>query len=187
VPTTLPLFQAVLSQEARKAYANVERWLLECAQDGHFSKVLGAPPRWLAGRAGLGRPRWAAGQLAGAHGGPLHAAHATRASPPPPRLWRWRGRRRRLAADACRPAGTVALCQAASGWVAPAAPAAHKKDKKKAKKSDSGDGQAQQQQQQQAGGQADGQEEDPEKAAKKVRGRWRGGQKAGAGKKAGAR
>jgi glutathione S-transferase len=41
VPTTLPLFQAVLSQEARKAYASVERWLLECAQEANFAKVLG--------------------------------------------------------------------------------------------------------------------------------------------------
>jgi glutathione S-transferase len=40
-PTTLPLFQSVLSQEARKVYANVERWLLECCRDPHFLKVVG--------------------------------------------------------------------------------------------------------------------------------------------------
>lgn len=64
------------------------------------------------------------------------------------------------------PTGSVSLCQAPSGWVSPAAPAA-KKDKKKAKKAGSGR-ESETGEGQQAGQQAEAKEEDPEKAAKKV-------------------
>jgi len=62
----------------------------------------------------------------------------------------------------------VRLCEAPSGWCAPAA-AADKADKKKKKKGAADNGGQQQQQQQQGDGEA--KELDPEKAAKKVRGR----------------
>lgn len=39
--TLLPLFQSVLSEEARQAYPATTRWLTTMSQSAHFHKVLG--------------------------------------------------------------------------------------------------------------------------------------------------